>query len=272
MKVITGYVRAFSKEYLLRKEESAEIRSERRDHLADYPFVEFAQYTFDRRPVDDVWRTFAERYEEGRGLLHVHFRVNSGGREVPHNFCAAFNHAPGGLGIEDAAVTRDIQADGFGAKGNHIGKSMLVLGRKDMKYRQGVQTRLFPSLVRLQFLDDCLRVWVDAPNFIAAFVGPHGPVGGDRKLQHSSAMLGQWVDSDVGGREVVNEVIEGRTHVVQTVSNNEAEFQRHRLQEFSYKQLLAALYVEIVDQLVWLAFEPGSDFAFKALQVIEHPV
>jgi hypothetical protein len=50
-----------------------------------------------------------------------------------------------------------------------MGEPVLVFDRKVVKQREGVLRRVLPSLVRLQFLDDCLRVSADVPYFVAAF-------------------------------------------------------------------------------------------------------
>ncbi len=63
---------------------------ERGDHVLRYVVEGPAQYGLDLDAVDGVWRTLAEAYEEGRRLLHVHFRVNAGGDGPAQNFCAVF--------------------------------------------------------------------------------------------------------------------------------------------------------------------------------------
>jgi hypothetical protein len=136
-------------------------RTKGRNHLAGDPLIDFAQYVFDPRPVDDMWRTFAERYEESRGLLHVHFRVVAGGREVPQNFCAAFNRSPVGLGVDGPTTAGHVQADGPGAEGGDVGEPVLVFDRKVVKHREGVLGRVLALVVRLQFLEiACASGWM----------------------------------------------------------------------------------------------------------------
>ncbi len=62
-------------------------RSKRGDYGGRYVVEGPAQYGLDLVAVDGIWRTFAEAYEEGRGLLHVHLRVNARGNEPAHDFC-----------------------------------------------------------------------------------------------------------------------------------------------------------------------------------------
>ncbi len=141
-----------------------------------------------------------------------------------------------------------------------------------MQYRQDVLGGiLVPSVVRLQTLDDCLRLWVDAPDFITAFPGIHGPVDKDRELRLSE-FVGQRADVEVRNSQFVDEVVERGAEVMETVANNGGESRRHGFEEFEHKQLLAALRVEIGEETVGASFEPDSGFGFEALQVVERSI
>ena len=92
---------------------------------------------------------------------------------------------------------------------------MLVFGRKFVKRPEQIPAPATPSLVRLQFLAECLRFWVDAPDLLAAFVVGHDLVAKDRELQPSGAIFGQRADVEVGNGEFVDEVVESGAEVVQ---------------------------------------------------------
>jgi hypothetical protein len=126
--------------------------------------------------------------------------------------------------------------------------------------------------VRLQFLDNCLRFWMDAPDHALEFLRRLLAVyskNGERNI--SLDALRERL-SLIGDGKFVGKVIESRAEIVQAVSGNEGKFRRHGFKGFDYKQLVDALNVHMVDQAVRLAFEPDSGFTFKALQVVERPI
>lgn len=256
-----------------RVHESIEVRHELGEDFVNHPLVDFGQHGLHGRAIDGFWRTFPERYIEGRGALHVHFRPSVGGREIPQDYCAVYNGAKDGSCGNGVGV-RDVEADRPDVKDPQVGEPVLVFDRKIVEYRENVGGRVlssFPSFVGLQFLDDCLRSWVDAPDCVTAFSGVHGSVGKDRKFRPPE-IAGQRPNIQVPDGELVNEVVEGSTKVVQAVTGDSGELRRDRLQEFDYHQLLASLEVEIMDEAVWLSLEPSSGFFFKALQVVERPI
>lgn len=253
--------------------ELGEVGNERRQDFVNDPVVDFGQHGLHGRTIDGFWRTFPERYIQGRGALHIHFRPSVGGRVIPQDYCAFYNGAkvgPYGEGVE----VGEVDSDGADIKDPQVGESVLVFDRKIVKYREDVRSRVLskvPSSVRLQFLDDCLRSWVDAPDCVTAFSGVHRPVGEDREFR-SPEVARQRANVQVPDSQLVNEVVQGGAKVVQTISGDSGELRRYRLQEFDYHQLLASLEVEIMEEVVRLSLEPSSGFFFKALQVIERPI
>jgi hypothetical protein len=249
--------------------ESIEVGKKGRKNLVNNPLVGYTQHGLYPRAINGFWRTFPERYVEGRGVLHVHLRPSFRGREIPQDFCAAFYGLKDGLDGHGERVG-DEKGALVDAENPQVGKSVLVLDRKVVKYREDmVRCVPLPSLVGLQFLDDCLRLWVDAPDFVTAFVGSHSPIGEDGKLHSFSDLLGE--RSTVADGERVRKVVESGAEVVQAVSSDDGEFRRKLLKEFDYHHLLASLGVEIMDESVRLCFEPTSGFGFKAVQVVERP-
>ena len=148
---------------------------------------------------------------------------------------------------------------------------MLVNIRKLVKHPEGIDSIVLPSLVRLQPLDDCLGVWVDAPDFTLPLPGLHGPVSENRELRSRSDRIGQGV-SGVGDSKFVGEIVEGGSEVVQTIADEEAKPNRWLAEDFNPDELLACLRVEFVDNAVRVSFPPSSVFRLQALQVLERPI
>jgi hypothetical protein len=73
----------------------------------------------------------------------------------------------------------------------------------------------------------------------------------------------------MGQGQLVDEVIEGSTEVVDTVPDDEAEFGGRRFEYFDPRQLVEAINIETRPRSVRAFIAPGSHFGFKAVQVIE---
>jgi hypothetical protein len=97
--------------------------------------------------------------------------------------------------------------DDSGRQERNVWHSMLINIGKSVELPQGVRRELFPTVVRLQPLDCCLRVRMDAPDFVAAFPGMQGPIAEDGELQMFSSILRQGIDAVVGEGEFIDEAI-----------------------------------------------------------------
>jgi hypothetical protein len=129
---------------------------------------------------------------------------------------------------------------------------------------------LVPSVVRLQTLDDCLRGWCDAPDLIHAFVQEVVSVFEDGELRIFSDALGQRV-APTGFGKVIDEVVEGGPHVVQTLPDDKSEFGGRVFKDFNLYELVSSLRIEFCVNTVRAWFEPPTAFAFEALQVARGP-
>lgn len=258
--------------------DSGKKRTKGHNNVTGYVVQSLPQYSFGPVAVDGIWRSFAESYEEGRRLVHVHFRVYAGGSDKAGDFCATFERLQTVLAVQEVVGTfgggnaGNKEGKGAGGYNPQVGESVLVLDRKLVKYPEKATESVIPSLVRLQFLDECLRVWVDAPDLLTTLVGSHSPVAENGELQLLSAAFGQRVDADVGDGEFVDEVVERGAEVVQEVPDSEREGGRYGFSQFDYEQLLAGLEVEIVDKAIRVFFKPGPDIRLEALQVLDGPI
>ena len=158
--------------------------------------------------------------------LRVEALSHDGGtRGVGCNLCAVF-------------VRADINTEGAGHAGNfgnindasdgHLGDvrhSMFVHVGKLVELPEGVRRELIPSVVRLQPLDNCLRVWIDAPNSLFPGVRIHSLGAEDGELRVFDE-LGRGRVAMMSDDEVINEVVESGAEVMETVADDEAKLCR----------------------------------------------
>ncbi len=85
---------------------------------------------------------------------------------------------------------------------------MFVHVGKLVELPEGVRRERIPSVVRLQPFDDCLRVWVDAPDSLSAGARTHSLGAKDGKLRVSDE-LGRKRVAMAGDDEIIDEIVEG---------------------------------------------------------------
>jgi hypothetical protein len=154
-----------------------------------------------------------------------------------------------------------------------MGEAMLVQIRKSVELPEGSsRVLLLPSEVRLQLLDDCLRVWMDAPDHLPAFTRLEGFRSEDGEGQRFGTIFGQGINPGVSGGEFVDEIVEGGMEVVEAITNDEAKSGGRVLEDFEINTLLSALRVEFGDVTVRVFFDPSANIGVEALQVLPRPL
>lgn len=242
---------------------------EGRQHLTNDVSVDNPQYLRDGEPWHFFWGSLAEAYAEAGVEVHVHFRAGFVEGGVAGDWCAVFNRTPAHeLDLVGYVVAGDHEAKGVRREKDEVGQSVFIHSVKLVEPPKGVGFGVpLPSRVRLQPLDNCLGVWLDAPKHVVEFArilldedGKPG-VAFDAAGHRSSLIRG---DS-----EFKDEVVEGAPEVVEAVSDNKAKFGRRRVKHFNPYDLLRAINIGFGPSSVRAFFDPGSNFGFKALQVVE---
>ncbi len=72
--------------------------------------------------------------------------------------------------------------------------------------------------------------------------------------------------------EFVDEVVEGRAEVVETVTDDKAELCRNGLGEFEVDELLAALSVKTIEISMRFSLSPLAHLRVKAVQMMGGPI
>jgi hypothetical protein len=72
--------------------------------------------------------------------------------------------------------------------------------------------------------------------------------------------------------EFKDEIVKGGSEVMDAVTNDEAKVGGRLVEHFDPRELVEVINIEIRPSSVRAFFVPGSNFGFKALQVVERPV
>jgi hypothetical protein len=251
-----------------------EVRGEKPDdRISDV--INQAREKFERGAMFDNWEAVAEAYAQQRIVVHVQFCIGHlGTPNITGHFCAVFDRA---RFKRRAHITNEQER--FGGEDAsrwqnqlEIGQAMLVNVGKLVNHPQGVRCEIFPSLVRLQLLDDCLRSWVDAPDFVTTFPFFHRPVPKDGKRQPPSAAIGDGTNVQIRDREFVDEIVQSGADIVDAIANDEGELSGRLLGNVNPDDVLAGIRIRFVDKAVWLSFAPPLPFGVKAYQVLPRPL
>lgn len=123
-----------------------------------------------------------------------------------------------------------------------------------------------PSVIRLQSLDDCLRVWTDMPDFArSAFIEARRVLenreGGLRRFR---IRQGRFV---LKGKRV-NQMVKRRTEIVETISQDLRNNRWRRTNKFSADDIIAAIQVDLIGDRVRATIEPSIDFRPQRFEVL----
>src|SRR5215217_5162968 len=239
-----------------------------REHVANDASVYHPKYVRDGELWDSFWNSLAEAYAEDGVEIHIHFRAGFVEGGVAGDWCAIFNRTPSqDFDFVGGVVAGGDESKGIGREKDEVGQSMLVHVFKLVEPPKGVGLSTLPTRVRLQPLDNCLSASIDAPKHVVEFarilLNEDGKPGGAFDVAgHRSSLV-------TGDGEFKDEVIQGAPEVVEAVSNNKTEFGRRRAEHFDAQNLLRSINIGFGSSSVRAFFDPGSNFGFKAVQVIE---
>jgi hypothetical protein len=160
---------------------------------------------------------FREAYAKGRGEAHVHLVARYRGGDEVADYCARFV----------AAATHEAAPDRHGSPepGTRMAadgseqETMLVDVRQLLQHPEWVSGVFVASEVRLQRLDDCLRRWVDAPDFRRLLASVHRTGAEDWEFAARTLSVGH--GGSEGNRERECEMVETGSQGVQAVPDVE---------------------------------------------------
>src|SRR4030042_73260 len=113
---------------------------------------------------------------------------------------------------------------------------MLVNVRHFMHKPQGVTCRVFPSVVWLQPLHDCLRVWRDAPDLVQCWsLSPRSieSVSVIEDGERCRAVVDELIRVPTV-RNSENDLVEGRPNILNIVADHRSPMEKRRLPRKDY--------------------------------------
>lgn len=221
-------------------------------------------------------RPLPEGYAEGQEGVHVHLRVETLGKSgdaggIGCNLCAVFVRAYSDTDAAGQVGRTGEVGEGTDGHLRNVRHSMFVHVGKLVELPEGVRRERIPSVVRLQPLDDCLRVRVDAPDSLLAGARTHGLGAKDGELRVFDE-LGRGRVAMTGDNEIVDEIVQSGAEVVETVADDETQLCGDWLRESDVHELLAALAVDMTVVSVRLSLSPLTNLSVKSVQVMGGPV
>ncbi len=253
---------------------SGEVIGKGRENPFSYVVMDTRQSVGDREASELLWGSLAETYAEGGCEIHVHFRAGLVNGGIAGDWCAVFNRECDWLDFISSGASRNPKGQMRDtSEGCDVRQPMLVLSGKLVELPEGVVGgTALPSVVRLQPLDDCFRVWVDAPKHAIEFfqvMVATGSENGERRITLDT--LRQW-PAFIRQCQLEGEVVECGAEIMKTVTNDKTQFGGGRwLEDFDPKELLSAINLGFGPSSARVFFKPSVHYGLKALQVIERP-
>jgi hypothetical protein len=223
-----------------------------------------------------------EAYIEGRFEIHVHARaVFSADAFVPYELCAVFKYAHGNcvlrsknrkLGNSDAKLTAGRYLDlAAGLYSDcHQKGTMLVDVMKLIEKPEPLEFGGIPSVVRLQFLDDCLGSWTDIPDSALTAFQKTITVSKDRESGIDRLVIGEC--PRMPNSQTVDEMIQGTPKIVETIANDRQMGSRRGLDALKPEDIITSIRIDVVADRIWVTTGPPLNPCLEVLQVLTRPL
>lgn len=264
---------------------------ERRNNITFDIGVDHLQ-RFEDRFILHTRRPLAKRYIEGGLYIHAHFACWIEGRDQtePSYWCVGIYRPVKGFdspGTNNEVRFLGIDAEPGEARDCRMQQAVLVDAVQVVENPQGMSSVVVPSVVRLQTLYDCLRIWVPSldlgkstprsgPSILLDGVEPTTAqsrfplpvfISDDREF----GALGDLVRQGGGVRqgEGKGESVESRAEVVQGVTDEEAERIRGWFLGGSEEHPVPIFRINLMPDRVVIAIDPVFDAFVQLLQVVE---
>jgi hypothetical protein len=211
----------------------------------------------------------AERYDKGRLEIHLHTAaIAYTHAPIAGDFCLAFKRAEVAAGLKQfhSSVWRNRRfCTSIDANRNQQ-FAVLVDVLKVLKQPERMRSRIIPSVIRLQVVDDCLRSWANMLDL--AFPPASKPIfafeDGERSLRHFRIRQARLI----GKRQRIDKMIQGRSEIVETIPDDLGNNRWRRTAEFSADDIIASVRVQIVGDRIRTSFNPPIDLRPEKLQVV----
>jgi hypothetical protein len=229
---------------------------------------------------------FAERYTHGYYYFEMHLLVRILGADAGDatRWCVGCYWPPEALNRAGAngyvVALGDIPPDPGEVSNRHVQEAMLAEAVQVVEKPQRMGAEGIASVVRLQTLDNCLRLWMQAANLgapvvpeqVGSHVRPPLPIfiPEDWELGYLGDIRGK--RSGVGSGEGVGEQIKARPQIAQTISNEHRERVWRWLIGSDKSGERPGLRINLLPDAVVFATHPGALLAAQIIQVQVRPL
>ena len=227
-------------------------------------------------------RSLLEGYVSGDLMPHLHFYV-SDERDIATNyFCAVYQRARGEYlpRVNHETGRKRRYRDRANGCLNDIQTAVLVDIAEVMQPPQGMTSVVIPSMIRLQLLDDCLRVWPDAHDLVkpAPALGLPASIKSEESLLIAEdgelCTLKVTSETYMMDSKRVGQVVQGRPETEQDIANQDAQAGRRSPEDFNAKDPVVTTFpfwLELIhDSAHWVVSSTDvfGDFRLKGPQVL----
>jgi len=215
-----------------------------------------------------------ERYVKDEIEIHLHLRLSIGTEAaIGDDLCLTFKR---GFHITERD---EVEFEAFEAKLGSIDKrqhqvqrAVLVDVLKSVQQPKIMGLVFVPTVIGLRRIDDCLCLWTDAPDYVRTFGGVVVRDTDNRKLQTAEFFFRESNSRIIHHSEAVEEVVQGRTQVMQDIANDGRNEIGRSANRFDADKIMSAFRVEFVGDAILLARNPSPDLLIKRLQVLIRPL
>ena len=220
-----------------------------------------------------VGGTVRERYMQSELSVHTHVRIQRRGEPEPRDLCAVFKRAEENLVAELAGDASRQAVCRIGKdRTSEMKHLMLVDVRQLLENPERMSFDVLASVVRLQSLDDCLSVWLDAPNLLQAAATGRLAAGNTRvnaRVTEYGELRSRKAVSSVADTELPSEVIERRPDVMHTLAYRDPPLVGRLFADTCAEDL--PFFVELGLDSVRVTREEARDILIEGFQMLLRP-
>ncbi len=130
---------------------------------------------------------------------------------------------------------------------------MLVDIRQFLQCPERFNGTIWPAVIRLQRINDCLRGWRDAPDFVFTLAQIFGAVDKNREFRTRDNINRDTASRMVCRDQGIGKMIERGSEIVKTVSDQNGQLNWKRSMKFDLDDVLSRIRVEFLDDTVRIA-------------------
>src|SRR5208282_1627723 len=209
-----------------------------------------------------------DEYCKGRNKIHLHaFARVHVDTPIAGDFCLLLNAAVKGPFKKFLSSPARDRRNSTPTRGNRYEQpSVLVDVLQLLKNPERMRGGVIPSMIRLQSIDDCLRFSADMLDFPHSSTLEPKLAAENRKGDLNRFRIRQ--GKPVLKSKRMNQMIKGRTEIVETISKDLRNNRWRRTNKFTADDIIASIRVDLIGDRVRATFNPLIALRPQQIQVI----